>query len=235
MGFMDSLGSSLGNVAGNFVGDTLGSITGQRGITDINTRGTNTQKKVLSQDAINKLIYDVLSSDQGLSALASGENISGGFNSSTKGLMAQDLVTKLVGELANVTAETVATNSSHQSETKKKGVSVICTELHAQGYFTDERYEEGQRVFQYTNKHVMVGYQLLAAPIVSRMKVSPRVTRLFYPLARAHYAHHINAKRSFLSLGILALGYPLCFLVGTILALIKRIDSEMIHYGRTFN
>jgi hypothetical protein len=70
------------------------------------TSGQTTQK-VLTQAGIDKLIYDVLSSDSGLSALAQGENVSGGYGSSSKSLMTQDLVTKLVGELANVTAPTV--------------------------------------------------------------------------------------------------------------------------------
>jgi len=38
---------------------------------------TNTSKKVLSQDAINKLIYDVSSADQGFASLATGENLAG--------------------------------------------------------------------------------------------------------------------------------------------------------------
>ena len=132
--------------------------------------GTQTTQKVLSQDAVNKLIYDVLSSDQGLAALSSGENISGGFKSSSKGLLAQDLITKIVGELATITAPTVVTNQdikstkegrfvdkvgdktdatfSWDSNTGPKeqskdvlGNTVICTELNRQGLLEDSLYE----------------------------------------------------------------------------------------------
>ena len=92
--------------------------------------GTTTSQRKISQEGIDKLIYDVLSSDRGLASLAQGENSSGGFGSSTKQMMSQDLVTKLVGELANVTAENVTTTTGTETQrNKKKSPTVICTEL----------------------------------------------------------------------------------------------------------
>lgn len=68
-----------------------------------------TTKKVLSQEAIDNLVNSVLGADNGLASLAGGENLAGGFGSSTKAQLAQDMITNLVGQLANVTAETVTT------------------------------------------------------------------------------------------------------------------------------
>jgi hypothetical protein len=79
---------------------------------NVSTNGTTTSRKVLSKEAFDKIVYDVLSSDQGLASLAGGENSSGGYGSSTKSQLAQDLVTKLSGELASITAPTVSTTSS---------------------------------------------------------------------------------------------------------------------------
>ena len=91
---------------------------------------TGSTKKVLSQEAIDKLIYDVLSSDQGLASLATGENLSGGFGSTAKSQLAQDFVVKTIGELANVMAETVTKQDGTlekqtTANTSKKGVKTV--------------------------------------------------------------------------------------------------------------
>src|SRR6478736_3762933 len=173
MAFMDAFGNNIGGLAG----DTIGSLIGARDTSNVNTNantsGTKTQQKVLSPEAINKLVYDVLSSDQGLAALANGEGASGGFGSSTKKTLAQDLVVKLVGELANVTAPTTITeatsSASTQAQTKKKKVSVICTELTAQGKFSTLMYALGQEKFQDMDQDIVEGYHLWAIPLVNKM------------------------------------------------------------------
>lgn len=239
MGFMAAFGQGLGGAAGSSVGglfgDALGSLTNTRDLT--NTVGVSTQstKKVLSPEAINKLIYDVMSSDQGLAALASGENLSGGFNSSSKTLLAQDLVTKLVGELAVVTAETVQKGESNTSTSKKKKMSVICTELHRQGYIADSLYEAGQQHFQYFNPHLVAGYQLWAVAVARKMQTSPRLTSFFLPWVIAHYNQLTKGILSIRSITIRLIGYPICYILGLIVALVRKLDGEMEHYGRTIN
>lgn len=88
-----------------------GSILGQP--ENVTTNGTSTSRKNISKEGFDKIVSDILSSDQGLAQLATGENLSGGYGSTTKAQLAQDLVTKLAGELANVTAETVTTQNSN--------------------------------------------------------------------------------------------------------------------------
>jgi hypothetical protein len=200
MGLLDSFTSSLGTSLG-------GSILGSKQSTD--TSGST--QKVLTQEGIDKLVYDVLSSDQGLAALASGESASGGFGSSTKSLMAQDLVTKLVGELANVTAPTVTNTQTTQ---KKKGLSVICTELHRQGYIEDDLYQRGSNEFYKANPTMARGYQYLAQPIVRKMQTSSKLCEFFIPWALARYDYVLLGKNSWRAAVMSFLGEPLCFVVG---------------------
>jgi hypothetical protein len=174
------------------------------------TGQAGTSQKVLSQEGINKLIYDVLSSDQGLAALAGPEGLSGGGKSSTKALMAQDLVTKLVGELANVTAPTVTT----QQSTSSKKMSVVCTELHRQGYIKTYLYKLGQEQFHNRKLNTIIGYQKFAAPFVERMKTDPVLCARLLKWVHAYYYHVLYNSKSLRSCLIMYLARPICYLYG---------------------
>lgn len=247
-----SFGNAFGSAFGGAMGDFAGSIFGNRTVNNgwQNTQGTQllsgtasqtgvkTSRKVLDQNAINQLIYSVLSSDQGLAGLATGENMSGGGRSSTKALMAQDLITKLVGELANVTAptidtmnqsetqksqQTVTSNTQQQASSKKKS-SVICTELHRQGYLESEEYIQGQKQFYLVSPYIVSGYQWWALPIVERMKTNKDLCEKFLPWIKDYYAHVFSKKRTLRSCLILYVGKPLAYVVGLILAA-KEVKS----------
>lgn len=130
---------------------------------------TQTKQRTLSPEAMNQLIYQVLSSDQGLAALSQGENMSGGHSSSTKAQLAQDMATKLAGELAILTAPETTTSMDIKSTKEGRALSrfgdygdennvvnggsgadpgnldgntetVICTELNRQGLLPNELY-----------------------------------------------------------------------------------------------
>jgi hypothetical protein len=180
--------------------------------------GTSTSQKQISQEGINKLIYDVLSSDQGLAALGGVENASGGFKSSTKSLLSQDLMAKLVGELANVTAPTVKTESSQENSSKDntsiKAGTVICTELVRQDKLDLDLYAAGHSHFLSLHPAIIRGYHFWAEPIAIKMATSPRLTRFFAPIARKRYEYIVYGDFSITGFLTIYFGQPLCFLIG---------------------
>jgi len=68
-------------------------------------KGTTTQRLNISQEAVEKIIADVLGGADGLAAIFAGQNASGIFDSSVAAQAAGDLTSKLVGEIAKLTAE----------------------------------------------------------------------------------------------------------------------------------
>jgi hypothetical protein len=189
--------------------------------TKTNQSGTERIQKVLSQEAIDKLIYDVLSSDNGIAQLAAGENLSGGSSSSTKTLQTQDFLTKVIGELANVTAETIKLSDSSTSENKKSGgaKTVICTELHRQGKLDTELYEAGTPHWNVLNHTVWRGYICWAEHVVPLMKKSEALSNLLLPVVRSRYQMIATGKFHFLGALTLYVGQPICYLIGLVMSL----------------
>lgn len=199
-------------------------------------------KKNLSQEAVNKLIYDVMSSDMGLASLASGENLAGGSNSSSKGLLAQDLMTKIIGELATVTAETEET--SGDVKTSKEGRflnktgdnfnTVICTELRRQGLLSQRLYESVGAPWKQVSYFTWRGYHFWANPIARKMRTSPLLTAFFEPIVVSRYKL-LSGDPDFHFLGRLTkLGEPLCWVMGFILAHLahfKDLKNGRVHSG----
>ena len=185
---------------------------------------TTTSQKVLSQDAINKLIYDVASADQGFASLATGENLAGGYASSTKALLAQDFMVKMIGELANVTAKTVtteegtATKQSSSSSSKKSGglKTVICTELHRQGLLSSALYNHPAATTHFLNLHpyTIAGYQLWGMGVAERMRTSKLLSHLMLPVAKARYDMVTNGRFNLLGATTIYIGQPICFVIG---------------------
>lgn len=185
-------------------------------------QGTQTKKKELTKEGIDKLIYDAMSGDAGVAALATGENLSGGYASSTKALLAQDFMVKLIGELANVTATEVFTTDqqSQSKESKKSGglgiKTVICTELNRQGYLSDYLYCDPKATEHFQKLHHLTvsGYHLWALGVVDRMKKSPRLCKLLLPTARARYEMITTGKFNLLGAATIYIGQPICFILG---------------------
>jgi len=185
---------------------------------------TTTTGKVLSQDAVNKLIYDVASADQGFASLATGENLAGGYASSTKALLAQDFMVKLIGELANVTAQTVSTETgtaakqSKASSTKSSGglKTVICTELHRQGLLSSTLYNHPAATAHFRNLHpyTIAGYQLWGMGVAERMRTSKLLSYLMLPVARARYEMVTTGRFNLLGAATIYIGQPVCFVLG---------------------
>lgn len=187
---------------------------------------TTTTGKVLSQDAINKLIYDVASADQGFASLATGENLAGGYAASTKALLAQDFMVKLIGELANVTAKTVTTEegtAAKQSTAKSTKTSgglktVICTELYRQGLLSAELYNHPAAIKHFFALHpyTIAGYQLWGSGVAERMRTSGLLTHLMLPVAKARYEMITTGRFNLLGATTIYIGQPVCFILGAL-------------------
>lgn len=195
-----------------------------------------TSQKNLSQAAIDKLVYDVLSSDTGLASLATGENLSGGYAASTKALLAQDFVVKLVGELANVTAATTSTErgtaastSSSKSSKKSGGLkTVICTELYHQGLLLPSLYEHPAAAAHFSSLHsnTIRGYHFWALPVVAWMQKSPALSRALLPIAHGRYVQVTTGKYTFSGVLTIHVGQPICFVIGSILEAMDKLKGK---------
>lgn len=185
-----------------------------------NIDGTTVKQRVFDQTAIDKLVYDVLSSDRGLASLASGENLSGGFNSSTKTLQTQDFLTKLIGELAIASAPEITKEDKTQrtQEKKAKTGTVICTELARQGLLCPELYEAGGPASRQISYTTWVGYHCWAVRVAERMKTSSALSLALLPIVVSRY-RYLTGESGLHILGRLSvwLGHPICWTIGTVI------------------
>lgn len=104
------------------LGDLFG--TSQSGKQTTSESGTSktTESYKLDQNALDKIIKDVLSSENGLADIFSEENISGLYDSTVAKEAAGDLVAKIIGEVAKLQAtKTTNTVSTSAGTTKSKG------------------------------------------------------------------------------------------------------------------
>lgn len=97
-----------------------------------------------------------------------------------------------------------------------EGLTVICTELHRQGLMDEALYskdhEFGEKMWS-EQPMTMLGYTLLANPVVKRMQKSPKVTK-FVAFFALSWARHIAGDKNLLGAFILTAGVPLCRIYG---------------------
>jgi hypothetical protein len=187
------------------------------------------KQKQISQEAVDKIVYDILSSDQGLAALATSENASGGFGSSTKTLMAQDLVAKITGEIGKITAKDVTNERTDRGKNKQEfsesAATVICTHLALNGHVPLADYARGFYYHDYVlAPQTYQGYKVWAVHVVSLMKKYPWLLQLMRKVVQSRY-NMILGKSKFEILGALTIyvGEPICYLIGSTLQLVNKI------------
>jgi len=93
------------------------------------------------------------------------------------------------------------------------GGSVICTELHRQGYLTDEEYVLDTKYQDYIDLYTYRGYREFADPIVKKMKKSERFTKLVYFIAKPVIKEmtscvDVKRKGSYIGKILLKIGIP---------------------------
>jgi len=79
------------------------------GYTTTHSGSVNTSKLDISQAGIDQLVNDLMSSNSGLASLTSGAHVAGVYNDSTQTLLANDLISRITGEVAAKTGTTTAT------------------------------------------------------------------------------------------------------------------------------
>ena len=79
------------------------------------TSGTKTSGLDITQEGTNKLIQDILSSSNGLAAVASGQKTAGLYNTSTNQQLTNDLIDRASSSVARDTAKTVETSTQTTS------------------------------------------------------------------------------------------------------------------------
>lgn len=189
-----------------------------------NTMGTQTTRKDISQEGLNKLVYDVLAADSGLASLASGENLSGGFGSSVKSQLAQDMTIKLAGELANLTAATTTSSSTDTDQDKQsplaKGIgTIICTHMMERGLVSKRDWVKGNRYNLELPNQTIIGYQFWAEPIVAHMKQNPGgwVEKFWLPIVKGRYAYTVHGKKNILGMATVFIMEPVSQMIGILL------------------
>ena len=192
------------------------SVGGQVGSQSTNSSGITKSKLNIDQAGLDKIVQDILGSEQGLAQLVQGQNTAGLYGSSTNTLMAQQFVTDIAGELAKLTAETVQTNEA-QSKTKSKSVgakTVICTELERQGLLDTELYQAGHSHFLSLSPQTVRGYRVWANKVVPLMRESPRLSSILAPIANSRYEYVTGRRKNLVGWITVHVCQPICYLIG---------------------
>ncbi len=81
-----------------------------------NISGENRDRLDISDEAIDKIVSDILSGPDGLASIFGGEQTAGIFNSSVAAEAAGNLTSKITGEIAKLRAERIQTENKTQTE-----------------------------------------------------------------------------------------------------------------------
>ena len=213
-----TFGQAFSSALGSSLGDSITGMFPSSSTTTGSASGTTTSKLDLSQAGYDKIIKDNLSSDAGLASLATGENLSGGYGSSVKAQLAQDLVLNIAGEMSKLTAPTTQTTQQESKSKTKKKMSVICTELARQGKLPPALYSLGHTHFLKLHPQTVAGYRVWADKVVPSMRKSKRLSNFLAPIAIARYRMVVLGEFSILGAATIYLGQPICFVIGGFLS-----------------
>ena len=138
------------------------------------------------------------------------------------------MMTKLIGELASVTAETVTTGDEVKTTKEGRALNsfadktgtVICTELNRQGLLSDELYlhEKAQKHFTDMPKETVAGYQVWANKCVPVLAKSPRLSKAVLPIAKSRYEMITGQGFRFLGALTIYIGQPICYMIGSFIS-----------------
>lgn len=126
-------GSEFGafSVGASAFTDVLGDLFGRTDTTKVSRTGERdvriTERLEIEEAGVQKIIQDILGSEQGLASIFSEEQVSGIFSSTVGKQAAGDLLANLAGEIAKLTAvrvreEKITETAQEKSEKKEKGL-----------------------------------------------------------------------------------------------------------------
>ena len=108
------------------------------------------------------------------------------------------------------------------------GLSVICSELYAQGYMSDEIKRKDEiygKFIRKTRPEIYIGYRFLADPIVKLMKKSSLFTKFISVFGMA-WARNMAGDKNLLGKLISNIGEPVCGLIGKVITYGKQISAN---------
>jgi hypothetical protein len=128
---------------------------------------------------------------------------------------------KYVGKQQKVEGEAIASakdmaKASEINVDAGEGISVICTELHRQGILSTELYQLDTAygwALSIRDPYAYIGYIVWGSPVARAMKTSPLLTKVVSTIVLP-YAKHIGGETNFLGKATLAVGLPLCHIIG---------------------
>lgn len=112
--------------AGESITGILGDIFGGSSSTTVKSSGTVIEQLDISEEGVQRVLEELLSSEQGLAAIFSEENISGLYQSSVAAQAAGDLVAQVAGEIAKLKARKI-TSKSEKSKTSAEKEGLLGT------------------------------------------------------------------------------------------------------------
>lgn len=140
--------------------------------------------------------------------------------------LAQSLTTGILGGFPAVTG---GTSTTKQSGGGGMLGTVICTELHHQGFMDDKTFAADQKFGNSLPLEVLSGYHFWGIPVVKAMRRSRVVTLLVAPFglaaAREMRKRVEGGKGSILGRVILDLGIPVCRFIGGIIAATRTVQA----------
>ena len=119
--FAGGFSNLLGGVEKLFGGSTSGASSGTASSiseAEATISGENRDRLEISDEAIDKIVSDILSGPEGLASIFAGEQNAGIFDSSVAAQAAGDLASKITGEIAKLRAERVQTENRTQTQTQ---------------------------------------------------------------------------------------------------------------------
>lgn len=128
-GFQTSFGDitgALGDIFGKK--ESSSETTDTTEVEDIIKSGVKTKQLDISKEGMDKIVADMLGSEQGLASIFSKENVAGIYDSSVAAQASGDLMTKVAGELAKLTAKETITDDIVEATTKAGTEEVTSTQ-----------------------------------------------------------------------------------------------------------
>ena len=113
-GIAEQGGSGIASFA-----SALDTLFGSETATTVNTTqkqsGTTTEQLQIDEAGVQKILRDILESEQGLANIFSAENVSGIYDSTAAKAASGELMARLAGEIAKLTAKKVSTTEATAS------------------------------------------------------------------------------------------------------------------------
>jgi hypothetical protein len=130
------------------------------------------------------------------------------------------------GSIQGNQASKQLTKDGGSSGTTSTSHSIICTELHRQGFMPDDIYRADEafgKLLRGKCPLVLKGYYFWAGPIVQHMRKSKSFTKIVHMIAKPWYlemAHIIDKKHegSFAGEILMVIGIPMCWLIGLVIS-----------------